>query len=87
MTHYISQTFWKFYHKLPEEIKKASHNSFELLKSDSSHPSLHFKKMNNYYNVRVSIDCRALGLKVENNTILWFWIGNHSDYEKIINKD
>jgi hypothetical protein len=37
-----------------------------------------------YYSVRVGIAYRALGLAVEGG-ILWFWIGNHENYDRLIN--
>ena len=45
---------------------------YELLKRDPRHPSLRFKKV-----------ARALALEVEDG-YLWFWIGSHADYDKLI---
>jgi hypothetical protein len=59
---------------------------YELLKADPSHPSLHFKKIDKkYWSVRAGLDYRALGVEVENG-ILWFWIGTHAEYDKLIDK-
>ena len=52
-------------------------------KENPKHPSLHFKKINNYFSVRANIQYRALGVEVENG-VLWFWIGSHSDYDKLL---
>jgi len=44
---------------------------------------LHFKKIGKYWSVRASLEYRALGIDVEDG-ILWFWIGTHPKYERLI---
>jgi len=81
--HHTSPSFWKYYDDLPEEIQEQADKNFELLKKNSNHPSLHFKKIGKYWSVRVSLEYRALGTDIENG-ILWFWIGLHPEYERFI---
>jgi len=57
--------------------------NFELLKADPHHPSLHFKKIGQLWSVRVGAHYRALGLDSD-DTIVWFWIGSHADYDKLV---
>jgi len=42
---------------------------------------------NNYqeplYSVRIGRGWRALGL-LEEETVTWFWIGSHADYDRLI---
>jgi hypothetical protein len=33
------------------------------------------------WSVRITLGYRALGI-VDGDTITWFWIGNHQDYER-----
>jgi hypothetical protein len=82
--HYTSRRFWECYDTLPETVQRTADQCYELLKSDSSHPSLHFKKVGKYWSVRAGGNYRALGVEVENG-ILWFWIGTHAEYDKLIN--
>jgi len=35
------------------------------------------------YSVRVGLHYRALGTAVDDG-IIWFWIGTHADYDKLI---
>jgi len=35
------------------------------------------------YSIRVGIGWRALGLNVD-DAIVWFWIGSHADYIKLL---
>ena len=52
------------------------------------HPSLDFKRVGknvSVYSVRVGIGWRALGLK-ENDVVVWFWIGSHAEYDRLLRK-
>jgi hypothetical protein len=54
-----------------------------LLKAHPQHPSLHFKRVGKYWSVRIGSDFRALGIDSRKG-ILWFWIGTHEEYERLI---
>jgi mRNA-degrading endonuclease RelE of RelBE toxin-antitoxin system len=81
--HLASPRFWRHYRQLPEGVRKLANKNFELLKSDPHHPSLHFKKIERLWSVRVGAHYRALGLDHGEN-IIWFWIGSHADYDKLV---
>ncbi len=83
MRHYTSPSFWECYDNLPSNIRELADKNYELLKQNSDHPSLHFKKIQNYFSVRVGIKHRALGIEINEN-VLWFWIGSHADYDKLL---
>lgn len=85
MRHFASSSFWAAYTDLPDRIRQLADKNFELLKTNAAHPSLHFKKIANYRSVRVGIRYRALALEVEDG-LLWFWIGNHADYDKLLKR-
>ncbi len=53
--------------------------SYALLKDNPQHPSLHFKRIGELWSVRVG----ALGTDVDGG-IVWFWIGTHGEYDKIV---
>ena len=83
MIHYASPAFWKQYESLPANIRSIADKNYELLKADSRHPSLHFKKVGRCWSVRVGMQYRALAVEVEDG-MLWFWIGSHAEYDKLI---
>lgn len=84
--HYTTRRFWKCYGALPESIQNIANQSYELLRTNSAHPSLHFKKVSvQYWSVRLGSNYRALGIEVESG-ISWFWIGTHAEYERLIKK-
>lgn len=83
-----TEKFWKCYERLPENVKEKAKKVYQYFEEDPAHPSLRFKKVNDdpkVYSVRISIEYRALGV-VEGNEIIWFWVGSHDDYEKLINQ-
>lgn len=83
MNHYASGDFWKLYGKLPEDVQTQADKQHRLLEENPSHPSLQFKPVGNYWSARVNDNHRALAIKVDDG-YLWFWIGNHDDYMRMI---
>jgi hypothetical protein len=81
--HFASTQFWRHYRQLPLEVRRLADKNFQLLKADSKHPSLHLKKIGRLWSVRVGAHHRALGLDKPEG-IVWFWIGSHSDYDKLL---
>jgi hypothetical protein len=83
LNHFTSPDFRALFNSLPAEIQKLARENFELLKGNPRHPSLHFKKAQGYWSVRVGRNYRALGKQLDNG-ILWGWIGSHAEYERIL---
>ena len=83
MKHFSSFDFWECFRKLPLSIQELADAHFALLKENPSHPSLHFKKVSKYKSVRIGMHYRALAIEVPEG-LLWFWIGSHADYDRII---
>ena len=82
MKHHAAPDFWVRYHRLPANVQRAADRVFDLLKADPQHPSLHLKKLDEIWSVRVSLHHRALAVKVSDG-FLWFWIGTHAEYDDI----
>jgi len=36
------------------------------------------------YSVRIGVHYRALGTRMREDEIVWFWIGSHSEYDRLI---
>lgn len=83
MNHYASPDFWSCYRALPAEVQGLADKSFSLLKADSRHPSLHFKKVGRFWSARVGLHYRAVAVEAPDG-LLWFWIGTHAEYDKIV---
>ena len=83
MKHHASPASWSQYRALPDSVRELADRSFALLKSDSRHPSLHFKQVENYWSVRVGMHHRAIGIGVSDG-VLWFWIGTHAENDRMV---
>jgi len=81
-----SDRFWKCYKVLPEQIRKEAKKAYRIFKNNPYHPSLHFKRIHSnrpIFSLRITKDYRALGI-LQNNEIIWFWIGSHNDYDNLL---
>jgi hypothetical protein len=79
-------SFWATYESLDEDAKRSARKAYLLWARNPFHPSLHFKCINreeNVWSVRITRGYRALGV-LEGDTITWFWIGTHDEYERFI---
>ena len=83
MRHFTSPAFWKCYHNLPKETQALADKAFALLKENPGHPSLRFERKGKGWSARVSRGYRALA-KERVEGLVWFWIGPHDEYERLI---
>ena len=83
MKHFATPRFWECYRTLPKSVQKLADKNFELLRKNSKHPSLHFKKVGRFWSARVGLSYRTLAVE-SNKDIIWFWIGNHGEYDKLV---
>jgi mRNA-degrading endonuclease RelE of RelBE toxin-antitoxin system len=78
--------FWKCYGRLPLREQQRARKAYQIWKDNPNSPGLRFKRVSEeepVYSARVSDDYRVLGL-LEGDTIIWFWIGDHAEYERIL---
>ena len=88
MNSVTTERFRKAYSNLPVNIREAAKKTFQLWKKNPSHPGLRFKQVHKskpVYSVRIGIGWRAVGIR-EADTMIWFWIGSHSEYDKLVSK-
>jgi hypothetical protein len=74
--------------RLPEEIQQSAQEAYRLWQQDPQHPSLHFKRIHStkpIYSVRVGLGWRAVGVR-RADEMVWYWIGSHADYERLISR-
>jgi hypothetical protein len=81
--HHTTKRFWNCFGELPSAIQALARKNFELLKADSRHPSLHFKRVGNFWSARVGSDFRALAM-ADGEDFIWVWIGTHEEYDRLI---
>jgi hypothetical protein len=80
--------FWNHFDALPEDVQLLARQAFDLWQRDPRHPGLQFKLVRagtSVYSVRIGLRWRALG-RLHGDTVYWYWIGSHSDYDREIRK-
>ena len=73
---------------LPAHVRRQARLAYLLFRENSSHPGLRFKKVHPdppIYSARVGIDYRAV-CALDGDTAIWFWIGSHAEYDKLISR-
>ena len=88
MISHTSERFRKLFSELPKNIRKQAREAYKQFIKDPYYMPLHFKRVHStkpIYSVRINIEYRALGL-LDNGEIIWFWIGSHEEYEKLLSQ-
>lgn len=88
MTSRTSASFRRQFDQLPNEVRRQARLAFRLFKQNPSHPGLNFKKLPPHadlWSARINRDYRVIG-RWRGETILWFFIGSHADYEALIRR-
>jgi len=78
--------FWKLYEALPEEVQRRADRAYELWQINPQSHGLYFKRVGKQqpvYSVRIDKGYRALGI-LEGEVILWFWMGPHDEYKRLL---
>ncbi|WP_422655653.1 type II toxin-antitoxin system RelE family toxin [Longimicrobium sp.] len=72
--------------ELPLEIQERARKAYALFQENPSHRSLQFKPVHPrrpIWSARVTRDYRVLGIR-DGDAIVWFWIGPHAEYDRMI---
>jgi hypothetical protein len=80
--------FRKLFAALPEQAQEQTRAAYRQFKENPSHPSLRFKKVHPklpIYSARISKNYRAVG-QLDGDTAIWFWIGSHAEYDKLLSQ-
>ena len=73
---------------LPEPVQKQTRKAYRQFQQDPSYPSLRFKKVHPklpIYSAWINKDYRAVG-ELEDDTVIWFWIRSHAEYDLLLNQ-
>jgi hypothetical protein len=80
-----TRQFWRLFSDLPDEVQQDAKRAYSLFLNNPAHPSLHFKKLegeDDIYSARIGLGYRALAV-VQKDRVVWYWIGSHSDYDRL----
>ncbi|HKI19532.1 MAG TPA: hypothetical protein VKA15_16725 [Isosphaeraceae bacterium] len=82
----MTEQFLTHYRVLPEHVREQARQAYALFLQDPHHPSLRFRRVHPtrpIFSARVGIDYRVVGMR-DGNDIFWFWIGSHSEYDRLL---
>ncbi len=74
--------------ELPTSVQRQAREAYRTFVRNPNHPGLRFKPVHAtrpIYAARISRDYRAVGI-VDGETIVWFWIGSHANYERLLTR-
>ncbi|MDB6003743.1 MAG: hypothetical protein JWR15_730 [Prosthecobacter sp.] len=84
MKHKAHSDFWFHYRQLPARIQTLADKNFELLRDNPRHPSIQLKKVaSDIYSARVGLNLRSLAFDFGEH-LVWFWIGPHDEYDRLL---
>ncbi len=78
--------FWKQFYELPQHVRRRAGKVYRIWRQNPNAPGLYFKRVGKtrpVYSIRIGGLYRALGL-LYGDTITWFWIGRHDEYERLL---
>ena len=86
MTSVTTERFRRALDALPIDVQRRARRAYAAFRQDPEHPSLRFKPVRTMppiYSARVGLGYRALAVR-DGGTWIWFWIGNHADYDRLL---
>jgi hypothetical protein len=86
LTSKTTSRFRAAYRRLPEHVQRRAREAYRRFKDNPQHRSLRFKHVHAIrpiYAARVGLGHRAPGI-VDGDVIVWFWIGTHGEYDRLL---
>jgi hypothetical protein len=87
LTSRVHADFWWCFERLPEDIRERARQAYRRFADDPTHPGLRFKPLHSVlplWSVRVTDSYRAVGIRKADDEIVWFFIGTHAEYERLL---
>jgi hypothetical protein len=85
---HVTAAFRRRFQELPADVQRRARGSYLIWRENPGHPGVQFKRVHPrlpIYSVRIGIDWRAVGLR-QGDTIIWFWIGSHAEYDRFLKR-
>lgn len=81
--------FRKALAELPAEVQELAREAYRKFRQNPRHPSLRFKQVHATLPIcsaRVGLHYRAVGERQDDDTVVWFWIGSHAEYDQLLRR-
>lgn len=88
MTSRTTLRFRELFASLPIEIQQQAREAYSLFRDNPLHPGLRFRLVHTtrpIYSARINQSYRAVGIRTD-DTIVWFWIGSHTEYDRLLSR-
>lgn len=82
-----TRSFIEAYNALPAAVQRQADKAYAQFERDPDYAGLNFKPVGTnpiWYSVRIGISYRAVCVRGDDDTYLWFWIGSHAEYDKLL---
>lgn len=86
MTSRTTARFRRAYAELPEHVRRQAREAYRTFARNPQHPSLRLKPVHPTQPIssaRVGLGYRAVARR-ERGRWIWFWIGSHADYNRLL---
>jgi mRNA-degrading endonuclease RelE of RelBE toxin-antitoxin system len=83
----LHPSFRRDFERLPAEVQARAREAYRRFAADPFHAGLRFKRLHTklpLWSVRISESYRAVGVRKSENEMVWFFIGTHAEYEKLL---
>jgi hypothetical protein len=81
------KSFWRDFEQLPKPVRDRAKAMYRQFVQDSTHPGLQFKQVHSslpIWSVRITGSYRAVGVRTAPDTVVWFFIGTHAEYDRLL---
>jgi hypothetical protein len=77
----VTPSFRETFRRLPPDIRERARRAYKEWRANPH--ARRFKRVGEDVSVRIDQNYRALGY-IEDDTIYWYWIGRHDDYDRFL---
>lgn len=87
MNSHTTPGFQKLLAALPDDVRRQARVAYCQFMDNPRHPSLRFKHIHGsdrLVSIRINREYRAVGVRRSRDEIVWFWVGRHEEYEKLL---
>ena len=85
-----TKCFRALYDVLPERVRQDADAAYAQFATNPNYPGLNLERIQGVkapiFAARVREQYRVLGRGEGADTIVWFWIGTHQEYDKLLNQ-
>ena len=86
MKSHTTAAFRRLLSEQSERVRRDAQKAWRIWLVDPSAHGLQFKKLKlngQFWSVRINDDFRVVGV-MKGDAVIWFWIGSHVDYERLL---